>query len=82
MNGFYTLRRKMLEFQLLEQLEVDTWRRIGKSARVRWPNEENGSASRDGAATAAAQCLRLEEGVGKPIARVGPGSRFLRGLGK
>uniref|UniRef100_A0A0A9FC09 Uncharacterized protein n=1 Tax=Arundo donax TaxID=35708 RepID=A0A0A9FC09_ARUDO len=46
---------------------------MGKSARVRWPSEEDGSASRDGAATAAAQRLRLEEGVTKPLPLIGPG---------
>jgi len=38
-----------------------TWWRMGKSTRVRSPSEAAGSASRDGAATAAALRPRLEE---------------------
>jgi hypothetical protein len=41
---------------------------MGKSTRVRCPSDETGSASRDGAATAAAHQPRLEElGLTKPL---------------
>jgi hypothetical protein len=58
---------------------------MGKSTRVRSPSEEAGSASRDGAATAAADAPRPRRGenVTAPPPLVVPGqTRFLREEGK
>lgn len=53
-----------------------TWWRMGKSTRVRSPSEAAGSASRDGAATAAALRPRLEEeDLTKPLPIAEPGKQ-------
>lgn len=53
-----------------------TWWRMGKSTRVRSPSEAAGSASRDGAAMAAALRPRLEEeDLTKPLPIAEPGKQ-------